>query len=115
MLNDGKLYARLAVALLATSFLVPIVIAAFSNDFYAIIFFGVAMAIAVLFGGVSWTQRSSKYVVSVAVLTGCMIASTFFLLTYPMPWQLNEAKASFQAIAAEHEAARVKAITERED
>ena len=113
MPKKHKFYARFAVGLLATAFLGPIVIAAFADDFHAVLFFGFAMAIAVLFALISWRHRTSKYVVSAAGLTGCIIAANAFLLTYPMPWQLNDAEASFKAIAAEHEAAFERALTQR--
>ena len=113
MSTVDRFYARLGIGLLVCAFLVPIVISAFSRDIYAVIFFGLALAFATLFAAISWTQRSSRFVVAVISLIGCMVASAIIVLTYAMPWEIRKAEASYQAIALQHEAARQQAIAER--
>jgi hypothetical protein len=62
----------------------------------------------------SWTQRSSKFVVAIAGFNGFVTIATSIILTQPMPWQVKSAEASYQAIAAQDEATRLQAIAERE-
>ena len=116
MMTDNKFYARFAIALLASAFLVPILITALARDTYAVAFFCIAILIAVLFAAVSWTERSSKLVISVAGVTACVSVLTIILLTQPTPWkrrELREAEAKLHAMNAKLEAAREQAIAER--
>jgi hypothetical protein len=55
---DDRFYARLAIGLFVSAFLVTVMISAFSSDGYAIIFFGLAITFATLFAVVKHVGSS---------------------------------------------------------